>query len=109
MELYSVGLSHPINVAGVFIGFTLASPYLRTWPYILSGLMNSSEINVFNPLYWIDRPILEHIGCLLYILPSSIRWGSTVIVNSFQQYPWLLANPLESSSSSSSAAAAALS
>ncbi|CAH8542114.1 unnamed protein product [Schistosoma haematobium] len=99
MELYSVGLSHPINVAGVFIGFTLASPYLRTWPYILSGLMNSSEINVFNPLYWIDRPILDHIGCLLYILPSSIRWGSTVIVNSFQQYPWLLANPLEPSSS----------
>ncbi|CAH8521454.1 unnamed protein product [Schistosoma intercalatum] len=103
MELYSVGLSHPINVAGVFIGFTLASPYLRTWPYILSGLMNSSEINVFNPLYWIDRPILEHIGCLLYILPSSIRWGSTVIVNSFQQYPWLLANPLEPSSSSAAA------
>ncbi|CAH8539786.1 unnamed protein product [Schistosoma margrebowiei] len=99
MELYSVRLSHPINVAGVFIGFTLASPYLRTWPYILSGLMNSSEINVFNPIYWIDRPILEHIGCLLYILPSSIRWGSTVIVNSFQQYPCSLANPLEPSSS----------
>ncbi|KAK4472075.1 hypothetical protein MN116_005447 [Schistosoma mekongi] len=99
-ELHNIVLRHPLNVAGVFIGFTLASPYLRTWPYLLSSIMNSTEINLFNPFYWIDRPVLEHIGCLLYILPSSIRWGSTVIVSSFKQYPWSLANPSKSSSSS---------
>ncbi|VDP97901.1 unnamed protein product [Trichobilharzia regenti] len=100
MQLRVTGLRDPVNVAGVFIGVTLASPYIRTWPHLLSGLLGSSEVSLFRPLYLVDRPILEHIGCLIYALPSSIRWGSTVIISSFRQYPWSLANPPSKSSSS---------
>ncbi|CAH8518117.1 unnamed protein product [Heterobilharzia americana] len=100
MHISVFGLRDPISVAGVFIGVALVSPYLRTWPHLLSDFLSSSEVSLLRPFYWVDRPILEHIGCLLYTLPSSIRWGSTVIISSFRQYPWSLANPSAKLSSS---------
>ncbi|KAF7262224.1 hypothetical protein EG68_00324 [Paragonimus skrjabini miyazakii] len=89
------GLRNPLCVAVIFIGFTTVSPYVRQWPLIAANLIEYTNVYMFVPPFWVDRPILSHLDYLIHSARRSLRWNGRTRVTSFSNRPWSLANPVD--------------
>ncbi|KAF8572004.1 hypothetical protein P879_03192 [Paragonimus westermani] len=89
------GLRNPLCVAVIFIGFTTVSPYVRQWPLVAANLIEYTNVYMFVPPFWIDRPILSHLDYLIHSARRSLRWNGRTRVTSFSNRPWSLANPVD--------------
>ncbi|CAL8087369.1 unnamed protein product [Calicophoron daubneyi] len=83
----------PYYVVAAFFGMTLASPYIRHWPAILGMMPSLSDFRPFNPLFWIERPILFYLDRITHQFRRGLPWNNQVLITSFTHYPWCLANP----------------
>ncbi|VDP66891.1 unnamed protein product [Echinostoma caproni] len=92
-ERIEAGLRNPYCVAVVFIGITSVAPHLSHWPDFLSRAFHLCDFYLFTPPFWVDRPILYHLGQLAHSFHQSLRWHGRTAITSFRQYPWALVNP----------------
>ncbi|KAF5404077.1 hypothetical protein PHET_02502 [Paragonimus heterotremus] len=89
------GLRNPLCVAVIFLGFTTVSPYVRQWPLVAASLIEYTNVYMFVPPFWVDRPILSHLDYLIHSARRSLRWNGRTRVTSFSDRPWSLANPVD--------------